>query len=683
MTNDLTLKQAENEHAGLADNINEYNRLYYQEDAPGISDAEYDLLFQRLLELEEIFPELSNNDSPSQRVGAPITSSFKKILHSVPMLSLGNAFNDSDIHNFVKSIIRFLNLSDNLTVTLVAEPKIDGLSVSLRYENKVLVSGATRGDGNEGEDITANLLTISDIPKILPDDAPDILEVRGEVYMSKTVFKSLNNDQKSQNKKIFSNPRNAAAGSLRQLDPMITESRTLCLFAYSWGDISIEHFECHWGFLEKLKNWGFPVNPLTQRCNGIEEAIKAYKVIEEHRPDLDYDIDGVVYKIDNVDWQKRLGVRSRAPRWAIAHKFPAEKAITIINDIDIQVGRSGALTPVARLKPISVGGVIISNATLHNEDEILRKDIRIGDTVVVQRAGDVIPQVVEIILEKRLISSKPYEFPTYCPACNSKAIRLDDEVVRRCTGGLICPAQAVERLKHFVSRNAFDIEGLGTKHIVDFWNDGLIKQPSDIFKIDETKISKREGWGKQSARNLVNAIFERSDIPLDRFIYSLGIRRIGQSMARILATNYVTLNNWRNAMVAAQNPDSEEYLELFNIDGVGSSVTTDLVTFMNEQHNVQAIDDLIQLINVRDFTQPINDSPIYGKTIVFTGSLNQMTRPEAKARAESLGAKVAGSVSLKTDIVVAGPGSGSKAKKAKELGLNIIDEISWIEMLKK
>ena len=683
MTNDLTLKQAENEHAGLADNINEYNRLYYQEDAPGISDAEYDLLFQRLLELEEIFPELSNNDSPSQRVGAPITSSFKKILHSVPMLSLGNAFNDSDIHNFVKSIIRFLNLSDNLTVTLVAEPKIDGLSVSLRYEDKVLVSGATRGDGNEGEDITANLLTISDIPKILPDDAPDVLEVRGEVYMSKTVFKSLNNDQKSQNKKIFSNPRNAAAGSLRQLDPMITESRTLCLFAYSWGDISIEHFECHWGFLEKLKNWGFPVNPLTQRCNGIEEAIKAYKVIEEHRPDLDYDIDGVVYKIDNVDWQKRLGVRSRAPRWAIAHKFPAEKAITIINDIDIQVGRSGALTPVARLKPISVGGVIISNATLHNEDEILRKDIRIGDTVVVQRAGDVIPQVVEIILEKRLIRSKPYEFPTYCPACNSKAIRLDDEVVRRCTGGLICPAQAVERLKHFVSRNAFDIEGLGTKHIVDFWNDGLIKQPSDIFKIDETKISKREGWGKQSARNLVNAIFERSEIPLDRFIYSLGIRRIGQSMARILATNYVTLTNWRNAMVAAQNPDSEEYLELFNIDGVGSSVTTDLVTFMNEQHNVQAIDDLIQLINVRDFTQPINDSPIYGKTIVFTGSLNQMTRPEAKARAESLGAKVAGSVSLKTDIVVAGPGSGSKAKKAKELGLNIIDEISWIEMLKK
>ena len=683
MTNDLTLKQAENEHAGLADNINEYNRLYYQEDAPGISDAEYDLLFQRLLELEEIFPELSNNDSPSQRVGAPITSSFKKILHSVPMLSLGNAFNDSDIHNFVKSIIRFLNLSDNLTVTLVAEPKIDGLSVSLRYENKVLVSGATRGDGNEGEDITANLLTISDIPKILPDDAPDILEVRGEVYMSKTVFKSLNNDQKSQNKKIFSNPRNAAAGSLRQLDPMITESRTLCLFAYSWGDISIEHFECHWGFLEKLKNWGFPVNPLTQRCNGIEEAIKAYKVIEGHRPDLDYDIDGVVYKIDNVDWQKRLGVRSRAPRWAIAHKFPAEKAITIINDIDIQVGRSGALTPVARLKPISVGGVIISNATLHNEDEILRKDIRIGDTVVVQRAGDVIPQVVEIILKKRLISSKPYEFPTYCPACTSKAIRLDDEVVRRCTGGLICPAQAVERLKHFVSRNAFDIEGLGTKHIVDFWNDGLIKQLSDIFKIDETKISKREGWGKQSARNLVNAIFERSDIPLDRFIYSLGIRRIGQSMARILATNYVTLTNWRNAMVAAQNPDSEEYLELFNIDGVGSSVTTDLVTFMNEQHNVQAIDDLIQLINVRDFTQPINDSPIYGKTIVFTGSLNQMTRPEAKARAESLGAKVAGSVSLKTDIVVAGPGSGSKAKKAKELGLNIIDEISWIEMLKK
>ena len=428
MINDLTLKQAENEHAGLVYNINEYNRLYYQEDISGISDAEYDLLFQRLLELEAIFPELSTIDSPSQRVGSPVTSSFKKILHSVPMLSLANAFNESEIYGFVKRIIRFLNLSDNLAVTLVAEPKIDGISVSLRYENRVFVSGTTRGDGSEGEDITANLLTISDIPKSLPDDAPDVIEVRGEVYMSKTVFNSLNTEQESQNKKIFSNPRNAAAGSVRQLDPRITESRTLCLFAYSWGDISTETFECHWDFLEKLKNWGFPVNPLTQICKGAEEAIKAYKMIESHRSELDYDIDGVVYKIDNVDWQKRLGVRTRAPRWAIAHKFPAEKAITIIHDIDIQVGRSGALTPVARLKPINVGGVIVSNATLHNEDEILRKDIRIGDTVIIQRAGDVIPQLVEIIPEKRPIVTEPYEFPTYCPACNSKAIRLDGEV---------------------------------------------------------------------------------------------------------------------------------------------------------------------------------------------------------------------------------------------------------------
>ncbi len=682
MINDLTLKQAENEHAGLVYNINEYNRLYYQEDISGISDAEYDLLFQRLLELEAIFPELSTIDSPSQRVGSPVTSSFKKTLHSVPMLSLANAFNESEIYGFVKSIIRFLNLSDNLAVTLVAEPKIDGISVSLRYENRVFVSGTTRGDGSEGEDITANLLTISDIPKSLPDDAPDVIEVRGEVYMSKTVFNSLNTEQESQNKKIFSNPRNAAAGSVRQLDPRITESRTLCLFAYSWGDISTETFECHWDFLKKLKNWGFPVNPLTQICKGAEEAIKAYKMIEGHRSELDYDIDGVVYKIDNVDWQKRLGVRTRAPRWAIAHKFPAEKAITIIHDIDIQVGRSGALTPVARLKPINVGGVIVSNATLHNEDEILRKDIRIGDTVIIQRAGDVIPQLVEIIPEKRPIGTEPYEFPTYCPACNSKAIRLDGEVVRRCTGGLICPAQAVERLKHFVSRNGFDIEGLGTKHIVDFWNDGLIKEPSDIFKIDENKISGRDGWGIQSAKNLVNAISEKTNISLDRFIYSLGIRRVGQSIARLLATNYVTLNNWQKAMAAAQNPDSEEYLELLNIDGIGSSVTADLISFMNEQHNMQVIYDLTQLINVRDFIQPINDSPFYGKTIVFTGSLNQMTRPEAKARAESLGAKVAGSVSSNTDILVAGPGSGSKAKKAKELGINIIDEISWMEMLK-
>jgi len=681
MTNELILKQAENEHTNLANIINEYNRLYYQEDAPGTSDAEYDLLFQRLLELEEIFPELSTIDSPSKKVGAPITSSFKKIQHSVPMLSLSNAFNDSDIYDFIKSISRFLNLSDNLTVTLIAEPKIDGLSVSLRYEDRVLVSGATRGDGSEGEDITANLLTIPDIPKTLPNDAPDTIEVRGEVYMSKTVFRSLNAQQKYQDKKIFSNPRNAAAGSLRQMDPMITASRTLCLFAYSWGDISIESFECHWDFLQKLKKWGFPVNPLTQKCNGIEEAIKSYKAIENYRPSLDYDIDGVVYKIDSIDWQKRLGVRSRAPRWAIAHKFAAEKAVTIIDSIDIQVGRSGALTPVARLKPVTVGGVVVSNVTLHNEDEISRKDIRIGDTVIVQRAGDVIPQLVETVLEKRVKNTKPYEFPTYCPVCNSKAIRLENEVVRRCTGGLICPAQAIERLKHFVSRNGFDIEGLGTKHIVDFWKDGLIKEPSDIFKIDETRISRREGWGKQSARNLVNAISEKSEISLDRFIYSLGIRRVGQTMARLLAINYTTLNNWRKAMAAAQDPNSEEYLELVNIDGVGNSVTTDLIAFMNEKHNLEVIDDLTRLINIKDFVQPISNSPIYGKIIVFTGSLNQMTRLEAKARAESLGAKVASSVSLKTDIVVAGPGSGSKAEKARELGINIVDEISWIKIL--
>ena len=681
LSDDLTPEQAAGEHARLSAEISEHNRMYYQEDAPGVSDAEYDALFRHLQAIEARFPEFVTADSPTQNVGAPLASGFAKVRHTVPMLSLGNAFNDDDVTDFVARVRRFLNPPDDEPVVLVAEPKIDGLSVSLRFENRYFVRGATRGDGSEGEDITANLRTIADIPTQLPDNAPDTVEVRGEVYMPISAFNALNERQLAADDKVFANPRNAAAGGLRQLDPAITASRTLRMFAYAWGEISEEPAGTHWSFLESLAGWGFQVNALAQQCAGVEAALAAYNKIGEARPTLDYDIDGVVYKVDRLDWQARLGFVSRAPRWAIAHKFPAERATTILRDIDIQVGRTGALTPVARLEPVTVGGVVVSNATLHNEDEIARKDVRVGDTVVVQRAGDVIPQVVEAVAGKRPKGTKRYKFPDHCPVCGSEAVRAEDEVARRCTGGLICSAQAVERLKHFVSRNAFDIEGLGVKHIVAFWQDGLIKEPADIFALDHEVIAEREGWGEQSAKNLIDAIAERRNISLDRFIYALGIRQVGQATARLLAHTYGTLEAWRTAMAAAQDPDGDAYGELVNIDGIGPSVAGDVLAFVHEAHNQTVLDDLANALDVAPFAQPTSDSPVAGKTIVFTGTLEQMTRPEAKARAESLGAKVSGSVSKKTDLVVAGPGSGSKGKKAQELGIETIDEDAWLKLI--
>ena len=678
---DLTPEEAAGEHVRLAAEILEHNRLYYQDDAPRVSDAEYDALLRRLHAIEAQFPELVTPDSPTQQVGAAPTSGFAKVRHAVPMLSLANAFDDDDVTEFVARVRRFLNPPEDEAVVLVAEPKIDGLSVSLRYENGAFVRGATRGDGAEGEDITANLRTIADIPAHLPADAPATVEVRGEVYMPRSAFAALNARQEAAGDRVFANPRNAAAGSLRQLDPKITASRTLSLFAYAWGDISEEPAGTHWSFLERLRGWGFPVNPLAQQCAGVAEALAVYKAIAEARATLDYDIDGVVYKVDRLDWQARLGFVSRAPRWAIAHKFPAEQAVTLLRGIDIQVGRTGALTPVARLEPVTVGGVVVSNATLHNEDEIARKDVRIGDTVVVQRAGDVIPQIVEVVLDKRPKDATPYEFPDHCPVCHSEAVRDEGEAVRRCTGGLICPAQAVERLKHFVSRNAFDIEGLGAKHIVAFWEDGLIKEPADIFALDPAVIGDREGWGEQSAKNLIDAIAERKTISLDRFIYALGIRQIGQATARLLAKSYTTPAAWRAAMAAAQDQESEAYQELIGIDGIGDSVAADLLSFLHEPHNQRVLDDLDAALDIEAFAPPATDSPIAGKTIVFTGTLERMSRPEAKARAEALGAKVSGSVSQKTDLVVAGPGAGSKGKKAAELGIETIDEQAWLELI--
>jgi DNA ligase (NAD+) len=669
-------------HAQLADEVRAHNAAYYQNDAPVVSDGEYDMLFQRLLALEVAFPQLATQDSPTQRVGAAPSQGFAKVPHNVPMLSLGNAFDDEDVGEFLARIRRFLNLTDEDDLEIVGEPKIDGLSVSLHYENGKFVRGATRGDGAEGEDITANLRTIKDIPDVLIGDAPEIVEIRGEVYLPKTAFAQLNQAHESAGNKIFANPRNAAAGSLRQLDPSITAQRPLSMFAYAWGELSADVAESQWGFLETVSAWGFQINPVSRLCHDLDEVLTLYREIGEQRTGLDYDIDGVVYKVNRIDLQRRLGFVSRAPRWAIAHKFPAEQATTRLNGIDIQVGRTGSLTPVARLEPVTVGGVVVSNATLHNEDEIARKDVRVGDTVIIQRAGDVIPQVVHALLDKRPGDATPYVFPTICPVCGSEAVRDIDEAVRRCTGGLICSAQAVERLKHFVSRNAFDIEGLGAKNISAFHADGLINGPADIFRLAEKRelLREREGWGEQSADKLLAAIDERRQIGLDRFIYALGIRQVGQATARLFARTYGTLEAWRTALALAQDHNGEAYQDLLNIDGIGASVAEDVLAFVHEDHNRDVLDDLDALLDIAAFEQPDTDSTLAGKTIVFTGTLEKMTRSEAKARAEALGAKVSGSVSAKTDLVVAGPGAGSKGKKALELGIETIDEDAWIEL---
>jgi len=692
----LTESEAARELERLAGEIRHHDERYYREDAPEISDADYDALRRRNQAIEARFPELVRADSPSERVGAAPSEKFDKVAHKVAMLSLGNAFSDEDVEDFCARIRRFLNLKEGEELALTAEPKIDGLSATLIYEKGALVLGATRGDGREGENVTRNLRTVGDIPaKLQGEGWPDLLEVRGEVYMSHSDFAALNARHAKEGKPEFANPRNAAAGSLRQLDPEVTASRPLRFFAYTWGQVSELPADTQSGVIEAFGAWGFPVNPMMRRCTSVEELLGAYRTIEAARATLDYDIDGVVYKVDRLDWQERLGFVSRSPRWAIAHKFPAEQATTVLERIEIQVGRTGALTPVARLHPVTVGGVVVSNATLHNEDEIARKDIRPGDTVVVQRAGDVIPQVVSVVLEKRPKDSASYEFPTLCPECGSHAVRETNpssgklDAVRRCTGGLVCPAQAVERLKHFVSRNALDIEGLGAKQIAAFHADGLIAQPDDIFTLQERdarkpdgeRLKDREGWGETSAGNLFAAIDARRTVGLDRFIFALGIRHVGETTGRLLARTYGTLEAFEAQMVAAAGGDETARAELDAIDGIGPVVAEAIVEFFGEAHNLEVLRRLKEAgVAPAPVEAAATDTPLAGKTIVFTGTLEAMGRNEAKARAEAMGAKVSGSVSAKTDIVVAGPGAGSKLKKAEELNLQILTEEEWLTL---
>jgi DNA ligase (NAD+) len=680
-----TRTEAGQQHAEISDRIRGFNEAYYINDEPLVPDAEYDALFNRLIELEARYPTLKKN-SPTQEVGAAPADGFAKIKHARPMLSLANAFSREDIVDFLARIRRFLNLTAHSPVEIVGEPKIDGLSLSLRYENRELVSAATRGDGTEGEDVTANVAHITDIPKILPDDAPaDVVEIRGEVYMARSAFQKLNETQSEIGGKTFANPRNAAAGSLRQLDPTISAKRPLRFFAYSFGELSESLAQTHWDFISKIKGWGFVTNPHTTLLHNTDEIMAFYEELGNQRAELDYDIDGIVYKVNDFELQLRLGFVSRSPRWAIAHKFPAEQARTRVKAIDIQVGRTGALTPVARLEPVTVGGVVVSNATLHNRDEIERLGVRVNDLVVIQRAGDVIPQVVEVITDERPDDAVPYDFPETCPKCGSHAMREEGEAVTRCSGGLICPAQAVERLKHFVSRNAFDIEGMGGKHIEAFFDLGWVKSPADIFRIEEKHgdaLRKLEGWGDKSAEKLFASINERRTVPLDRFIYALGIRQIGQATAKLLARHYGSITEWRAAMNDAGTPDSDALRDLINIDQIGPSVAHDLIEFMAEEHNRDVLDDLQAVLTIEDVEAPqVTDSPVSGKTVVFTGKLELFSRNEAKVKAESLGAKVAGSVSAKTDFLVAGPGAGSKLKKAEELGVTVLDEQGWLDLI--
>lgn len=684
---DLSPEEAAAELAKLAKKIASADNAYYQNDAPDLTDADYDNLKHRNAAIEAMFPDLVRADSPSKRVGATVQSKFNKVEHRFPMLSLGDVFSIAEVNDFVLGIKRFLNLSAD--IDFMAEPKIDGLSFSARYEKGVFVTGATRGDGIIGEDISENLKTIKQLPLILPPDVPEILEIRGEVYMAKSDFLSLNERNAAEKKKLFANPRNAAAGSLRQLNPQITAERKLSLWAYTWGEVSERQWQTQAEFFEKLRSWGFPVNPYNKICRNLEDINNNFKQLMEIRADLPYDIDGIVYKVNSIDLQNRLGFLTRTPRWAIAHKFPAEQALTHINNIRIQVGRTGALTPVADLEPINIGGVLVSHATLHNEDEIKRKDIRIGDMVVVQRAGDVIPQVVEVKLEKRPPDSKPFEFPVFCPECGAHAIREENEAIRRCTGGLTCPAQARERLKHFVSKEAFDIVGLGDKVVEEFYNDGIIKHPVDIFTLEERNkgddlfafdaglhLERRNGWGDLSVQKLFMAIRNRRTISLPRFIYALGISQVGSATALLLAKNYGSLNALQQDML------KRETAKLIAIDGIGSEMSNDIVEFFNEQHNINEINKLKQYINIEDYTDMTStDSELSGKTVVFTGTLEKMTRSEAKALAQKHGAKVAGSVSSHTDYVIIGTNAGSKSQKATELGIKTLSEAEFIAML--
>lgn len=685
---ELTIIEASAELAELAAEIANHDRAYFERDAPVVSDAAYDALRQRNEAIEARFPELIREDSPSHHVGAGVAEKFGKIRHAVPMLSLANGFSDEDVADFVGRIRRFLSLPEAEEAAFTAEPKIDGLSISLRYENRKLVQAATRGDGFEGENVTANVLTIQDVPKRLHGPAPELIEIRGEIYMSHRDFAALNEKQAEAGEKIFANPRNAAAGSLRQLDAAVTASRPLKFFAYAWGEAPALPADTQLGVIEAFGAWGLPVNPLTRLCRSLDELLAHYRLIEGLRAELGYDIDGVVYKVNRLDWQQRLGFVSRSPRWGLAHKFSAEKAVTELEKIDIQVGRTGALTPVARLKPVTVGGVVVTNATLHNEDEIARKDIREGDTVIVQRAGDVIPQIIGFVPEKRPSDAKPYHFPQECPVCHSHAVREERQsgkldAVRRCTGGLICAAQRVERLKHFASRNAFDIEGLGDKIIAEFYADELIQWPHDIFTLEARdrhalkRLKDREGWGEASVRNLFDAIDARREIALDRFIFALGIRHVGETTARALARAYSTAEHFREQMIAAGPMEGDAWTELNAIEGIGEVVAEAVAQFFGEPHNRDAVDELLKHVTVTPLEARSTSSPVAGKTVVFTGALERMTREEAKAMAERLGAKVSGSVSKKTDLVVAGPGAGSKLKDAEKYGVEVIDENAW------
>jgi DNA ligase (NAD+) len=775
----LTKAEAEAELARLAALIGHHDRLYHAEDAPEISDAAYDALVRRNAEIEALHPELVRDDSPSRRVGAAPAQGFAKIRHAVPMLSLGNAFEDGDVTDFVARVRRFLNMREDEPLAVTAEPKIDGLSISLRYEAGRLIEAATRGDGTEGENVTANVLTIRDIPhRLAGRGIPERIEVRGEIYLGHDDFRRLNAEQEAAGDKVFANPRNAAAGSLRQLDSRITARRPLRFFAYAWGEATSLPADTQIGVVEAFAAWGLPTNPLMRRCRTVDEMLAFYREIGSRRAGLGYDIDGVVYKVDRLDLQARLGFVSRSPRWAIAHKFPAEQATTVLEAIDIQVGRTGALTPVAKLKPVTVGGVVVSNATLHNEDEIARLDVRVGDTVMVQRAGDVIPQVLGVVPEKRPAGAVPFRFPAVCPVCGSEAVRDVDlatgeaDVVRRCTGGLVCPAQAKERLRHFVSRNALDIEGLGEERIALFFDEGLIRTPADIFTLEArdaasaAPLSKRKGFGAKSVENLFKAIAARRRVPLDRFLFALGIRHIGETTARDLAKAFGTWEAVRDALeralAAAPGPAwrrfhglpgvgertaeaavkaiaergdvlldddlfarplaerisahklaparaataltaafdgraadlvaaareaerqlaGEAYLELASLSGVGTVATDALVDFLREPHNREVLGRLLAEIEVLPFERPdVAHSPVAGKTVVFTGTLERLNRNEAKAQAERLGAKVAGSVSRKTDYVVAGADAGSKLAKARELGVTVLDEEGWLRLI--
>jgi len=691
---DLTEAQAEAEIERLAAEIGAHDRRYYQEDAPTVSDAAYDALRRRNEEIEARFPALVRADSPSRRVGAQPSQKFAKVRHAIPMLSLGNAFADTEVAEFVERVRRFLRLAADERVVFTAEPKIDGLSCTLRYEDGRLVRGATRGDGTEGEDVTANVRTLADIPKELRGkNAPGICEVRGEVYMTKSAFLALNERQRAAGKQIFANPRNSAAGSLRQLDAAITSSRPLGFFAYSWGEMSAMPAQTQSGMVKWFAARGFKINPLMQVCDSIDAMLAFHHEIEAQRASLDYDIDGVVYKVDRLDWQQRLGFVSRNPRWAIAHKFPAEKATTVVKDIGIQVGRTGALTPVAKLEPVTVGGVVVQNASLHNADEIERLGVRKNDTVTIQRAGDVIPQVLGVVMEKRPKSAKPYKFPTHCPCPLHTPVVRDttasgeEGVIARCTGEFACPYQKVEHLKHFVSRRAFDIEGLGEKQIMLFFEQRWVTEPADIFTLESRnsriKLQEQDGFGEVSVRNLFDAIRARREIALERFIYALGMRHVGETTARALARGYGSWPAFHEACRRIAASDAETRAEMDNLDQIGETVIDSIAAYFGEKHNRDIVERLTAQVKILDAEKPTSDSAVAGKTVVFTGSLEKMTRDEAKAMAERLGAKVAGSVSQKTDFVVAGPGAGSKLGKAKDLGVAVLSEDEWFDLVRQ